>query len=108
MTSHLVGEGNDASEFRSGLARSARRVPARRLALEALVHVGRAIARAAHGDVRDATTPADHSPHAVLVPRPTENDRLAAAAGQRVRPLIASDVYVRRHAEGIVPDRRPP
>src|SRR4029079_12355219 len=88
-----------------GLAGAAQRVPAGRLAAETLVHVDRTGTGGAHGDVGHAAVAADHAPDAVLVRGPPEDDRLAAAAGQRVRPVVAVDQLVRRPAVGVVPYR---
>ncbi len=70
---------------------------------EALVDVDRAVAGPAHRDVGHAAAVAHDALHAVLVAGPGEVDRLAAAAGQRVRAIVAEDELVGGHAVGVVP-----
>src|SRR5262249_21452075 len=93
-------------ELGGGLAGAAHRVPAGRLAGEALVHVGAAVAGAAHRDVGHAAGGADDAGDAVLPRRPAEDGRLAAAAGEGNVLAAAGEELRRRLVVGVVPHRR--
>ena len=104
MAGLLVGERDDAGEQGRSDARSANRVPARGLAGEALVRVDRPVAGCTHGDIRNTSMLAYDSRNAVLVGGPLEDDRLAAAAGKRVRVAAAGEVTVGRAVVGVIPN----
>jgi len=84
-------------------AGAARGVPAGRLPGEALVDVDSAAAGRAHRDVRYAAASPDDVADAVLAARPGKESGLAAAACQRVGPVVAEDELLGRDVVGVVP-----
>src|SRR5207302_6906346 len=99
----LGGQGHDAGEFRGGLAGTADQVEPRRDAGRAQVDENGAVTGRAHRDVGNAAVRAGYRLNAVLVGRAGEDDRLAAAGGERVRARAPGEGLLQRLVEGVVP-----